>query len=129
MRNIQTNPIPEFGGPVRTKVDVLATVRAFQSPLNSSRHQVKDQILILKLFLVNDIREGELKLIRLNALYQAVVILLWEITPYLVQVVCFAAYMSQVGFQNNVMTSNSHWLLNRDRSFDWLEMLPTHYQF
>ena len=44
---------------------------------------------------MNDIREGELKLIRLNALYQAVVILLWEITPYLVQVVCFAAYMSE----------------------------------
>ena len=99
MRSLQINPIPEFGSPEHTKLDVSAPLRAFEHPLNSSRHQVKGQILILKLFLVNDIREGELKLIRLNALYQAVVILLWEITPYLVQVVCFAAYMSQVGFK------------------------------
>ena len=42
---------------------------------------------------VNAIREKELGLIKMNALYQAVVIFVWEITPYLVQLVCFAVYM------------------------------------
>ena len=41
---------------------------------------------------VNNIREKELGLIKMNALYQAIVIFFWEITPYLVQLVCFSVY-------------------------------------
>ena len=74
-----------------------------------SRIKVMNELLsgikVLKLYAweipfmkkVNAIREKELGLIKMNALYQAVVIFVWEITPYLVQLVCFAVYMQIPG--------------------------------
>jgi len=74
--------------------------------LKDKRIKVMNEILngmkVLKLYAweepfmtkVNGIRENEIKLIKRQAYYQAIVILLWETSPYLVQIVCFAAYMT-----------------------------------
>ena len=87
-----------FGGKIRTYIGLMMKQK-------DSRIKVMNELLggikVLKLYAweipfmkkVNAIREKELGLIKMNALYQAVVIFVWEITPYLVQLVCFAVYM------------------------------------
>ena len=90
------------GGKIREYIGLMMKQK-------DSRIKIMNELLsgikVLKLYAweipfmkkVNDIREKELGLIKMNALYQAVVIFVWEITPYLVQLVCFAVYMEIPG--------------------------------
>ena len=68
-------------------------------------NEILNGVKVLKLYAwekpfmkkVSDIREEELKIMRKYGYMQAIVILIWEFTPYLVQLVSFAVYTQAIG--------------------------------